>query len=295
MVNEDVYRKVHPKEYLKRFIEKDVRPDGRAVSTARYLKLTIGSINTAIGSALVRLGNTTVLAGVNGTLIRPNPANPDKGVIEVSVEILPTASGESRNIRGEESVVLAEFLRTLITPYIDLSKLCVEAEKLVWRLSLTVYCIDHDGNLEDSVLLAAVASLRNVRLPTVRMIDGDEGDDTEHDNPDTRMTDANAETGQGNESFKAVVSSKRTESLELDSFPLTVSFQLFCERALIDPTAEEEVVCASRVTFIMKPTGDMKGILKPGGHILSPKLYTLCLMQSKERVKEYVKKLNTES
>ncbi|PXF42282.1 Exosome complex component RRP43 [Gracilariopsis chorda] len=295
MISEDVYRKVHPKEYLKRFIDKDVRPDGRAVSTARYLRLTIGSINTAVGSALVRLGNTTVLAGVNATLIRPNNANPDKGIVEVSVELLPTASGESRNVRGEEAVVLAEFLRTLIIPHIDVSTLCVEADKLVWCLSLTVYCIDHDGNLEDSVVLAAVAALRNVRLPTVRMVDGDEGGDIENGIENTRMIDADNEAEEGNESIMAVVSSKRTESLELDNFPLTVSFQLFCEKALIDPSAEEEVVCVSRVTFIMKPTGDMRGILKEGGHILSPKLYNSCLAQSKERVKEYMKKLQAGS
>ncbi|KAI0564778.1 3' exoribonuclease [Gracilaria domingensis] len=288
MVNEEAYRKIHPREYLKRFIDKDVRPDGRTLSTARVFKLTTSSISTAVGSALVRLGSTTVLAGVAATLVRPDHANPEKGIVSVSVELLSTSCGESRNVRADDALVLTEFLRTLISPHIDLSKLCVEPGKLAWNLTLTVYCVDHDGNLEDSVVLAAVAAFRDVRLPTVRMTDEQSnGVEKESDN-DLMKTEDEVEE---NASVVAVVSARRTESLELDSFPLTVSFQIFCEKALIDPSAEEEKVCTSRVTIVMRPSGELKGILKPGGHNLSEELCKSCIRRSKKRVAEYMKVL----
>lgn len=40
-----------------------------------------GSISTASGSALVRLGNTTVVCGVKAEICEPNLDNPDNGFI----------------------------------------------------------------------------------------------------------------------------------------------------------------------------------------------------------------------
>eukprot|EP00737_Agarophyton_chilense_P003662 gb/GEZJ01004346.1/.p2 GENE.gb/GEZJ01004346.1/~~gb/GEZJ01004346.1/.p2 ORF type:complete len:295 (-),score=48.34 gb/GEZJ01004346.1/:2518-3402(-) len=290
MINEEAYRKIHPREYLKRFIGKEVRPDGRALTTARVFKLTTSSLSTAVGSALVRLGSTTVLAGVTATLVRPDHANPEKGMTSVSVELLSTSCGVSRNVRTDDALVLTEFLRTLISPHIDLSKLCIEPGKLVWNLCLTVYCIDHDGNLEDSVVLAAVAALRDVRLPTVRMTD-EQANEVENGDENDEMKTEQHGVEEENGSAVAVVSAERTESLEIDNFPLTVSFQIFCEKALIDPSAEEENVCASRVTFILRPSGALKGILKPGGHNFSEQLCNNCLKQSQKRAAEYMKVL----
>ncbi|CAN8068151.1 unnamed protein product [Agarophyton chilense] len=221
---------------------------------------------------------------------KPDHANPEKGMTSVSVELLSTSCGVSRNVRTDDALVLTEFLRTLISPHIDLSKLCIEPGKLVWNLCLTVYCIDHDGNLEDSVVLAAVAALRDVRLPTVRMTD-EQANEVENGDENDEMKTEQHGVEEENGSAVAVVSAERTESLEIDNFPLTVSFQIFCEKALIDPSAEEENVCASRVTFILRPSGALKGILKPGGHNFSEQLCNNCLKQSQKRAAEYMKVL----
>lgn len=289
-MEQDIHRKVHPREYLKRFVDKDVRPDGRGPSTSRTLRMTNGSISPAVGSALVKLGSTTVLAGVTATLVAPDYGSPEKGVFEVLVDIVSTATANFRSARAEESQILTEYLHTLVSPSVDLSALCVKKEKLVWHLKLNVYCIDHDGNLEDSIVLAALAALRDVRLPTVRMIDDTDAENDENGRTIDKMVD-DADQNDESNSLVAVVSSSRSVALELQGFPLPVSFQLFCGKALIDPSVEEEKVCASRITFLMRPSGELKGVLKPGGMQISQELYNSCFTQARRRTVEYVKKL----
>lgn len=58
------FRKIHPNKYLRDYLEKDVRPDSRKKLEFRPVIININSISTAEGSALVKLGNTTVICGI---------------------------------------------------------------------------------------------------------------------------------------------------------------------------------------------------------------------------------------
>lgn len=279
-----VYQRVHPREFLKRFLLQDVRPDGRAPMTARRSSITTGSIATAVGSAMLKMGRTTAVAGVRATLETPEPGAPEVGMLDVKVELLPIAASHYRPGRvSDDAVCLSEFVRASVAPHIDLSKICVEAGVLVWRLSVTIYCLDHDGNLEDAVLLAAVAALQNVKLPAVRMKDDAEAeDDTDERMRNTANSDSAKETPW--DSTIAVASGDRKVPLELDGFPISVSFGLFEDRILLDPSLDEEVVCDSRVTLLMRPSGDLRAVIKPGGTTLPDALFKSCLAQAQERV-----------
>lgn len=290
-MDQEVFRKVHPREYLKRFLVNDVRPDGRAPFSTRKVSVSTGSIATAIGSAMLKLGRTTVVAGVHGTLIQPPPGTLDQGIVDVAVELLSAASPNHRTGRtSDDASCLTEYVRSLILPHVNLTKLCVEAGLLVWRLRLTVYCIDNDGNLEDSTLLAAVAAIRNVTLPNVRLIDDENLDVNGHESKSANMTDVN-DVVQYGDSVIAEASADRPNPLEMDGFPLPVSFILFDDKALIDPSAEEESVCESRLTFLFCATGELRGVLKPGGKNISKELYKSCLNQAKERIPLLLEKL----
>lgn len=278
-----MFRKVHPREYLKRFLVNDVRPDGRAPATSRRVSLTTGSINTAVGSAMLKIGSTTVVAGVGATLVKPPTSVSDQGILEISVDLLSIASPRYKPGRSDDALVLTEYLRKLIDPHIDLSNLCIEEKELVWNLRLTVYCIDNDGNLEDSVVLASVAAIRDIRLPSVRMNDGTENAGRQQNGDDGKMVDVAKETNE-DDSFLAVVSSERTNAIDLDGFPIAVSFSIFEDKALIDPSLEEETVCDSRITFIMRPTGELRSVLKAGGRSIAEDLYNSCLQQAKDRI-----------
>lgn len=290
-MDEEVFSRIQPREYLKRFLDNNVRPDSRNPAMARKLTMTTGSVNTAVGSAMLKLGRTTAVAGVQATLVEPHPNSPDEGVIEFSAEILATASLNFRQVRSsDDALVLTHYLRQWLDPHIDRKALCVESELLVWHLSLTVYIIDNDGNINDAAVLASVAALRNVLLPSVSLMDDDEMDTV----ADADSTEKNGGAGDGkvsNHSAIAVASAKRTIPLQLDHLPIVVSFALFNDKALIDPTAEEEAVMDSRLTFLLSPSGDVRSVDKPGGKPLSGPLYESCLSQAKQRAIILVKKM----
>lgn len=287
-MDQEIFRKVHPSEYLKRFLVNDVRPDGRSPSSARKVSLTTGSIGTAVGSAMLKLGRTTVMAGVHATLVAPPAASSEQGILDINVELLSLASSSYiGNRSSDEAACLSEYVRGLLMSHVDLTELCVEAGVLVWKLLLTIYCLDNDGNLEDSVLLAAVAAIRDVKLPTIAMVDEEaeaNGDDAANMNIDKSLGESS--------SVIAMATAERKNSLEVLSLPLSVSFVLFDGNALIDPSAEEEAVCDSRLTFLFRPSGELRGILKPGGKNLPENLYRSCLAQARERVPVLFAKLN---
>lgn len=290
-MDQEVFRKVHPREYLKRFLVNDVRPDGRSPSSARKVNVSTGSIGTAVGSAMLKLGRTTVVAGVHATLIQPHPGTPDQGALDISVELLSVASPNYKAGRtSDDALCLTEYIRGLILPHVDLTKLCVDSGLLVWRLRLTVYCVDNDGNLEDSTLLAAVAAMRNVTLPNIRLLDGENLDANGYGSKDANITDAD-DSVQHSDYVIAEASADRPNFLEMDGFPLPVSFVQFDGKMLIDPSAEEESVCDSRLTFLFRATGELKAVLKPGGKNLSEVLYKSCLSQAKERIILLLEKL----
>lgn len=276
-MDEQVFRRIQPREYIDRFLKNNLRPDSRTPTMARKLSMTTGSVHTAVGSAMIKLGRTAVVAGVQATLIEPSTTTPEEGVMEFAVEILATASLNFRQVRAsDDAIVLTHYLRQWLDPHIDRKSLCVESELLVWQLSLTVYVIDNDGNLDDAVVLAAVAALKNVLLPTVTLLDDQENEDSE----------------QLSHTVIAKASQSRTIPLQLENLPLVVSFALFDQHALIDPTMGEEAVMDARLAFLLTQAGELRAVDKPGGKTISAKLFNSCLAQAKERVETLMQKLN---
>ena len=64
MANAETLRVVDPLEYNRAFLTKGVRPDGRALLRGRKAVPHGSPITSAEGSALLRLGETAVLVGV---------------------------------------------------------------------------------------------------------------------------------------------------------------------------------------------------------------------------------------
>lgn len=94
-----VFQRLHPKVYFERFVSENIRPDGRDFDAWRdvsanvgmnpyhFVKLTsfdlafLGSISTADGSALVRLGETTIVCGIKAEIAEPELDRPGEGFI----------------------------------------------------------------------------------------------------------------------------------------------------------------------------------------------------------------------
>ena len=75
----DGFRKVLPEEFYRKFLEHGLRPDGRDTKQCRGTYVSRGSINTAAGSAMVKIGNTTMVAGVKPVVETPDDATPGNG------------------------------------------------------------------------------------------------------------------------------------------------------------------------------------------------------------------------
>lgn len=90
-----VFQRLHPDQYLNRFLDKGYRPDGRridawrdvSINVGKYsvllsrLCLLLGSIATADGSALVRMGDTTMVCGVKAEIAEPTGSSPNAGFV----------------------------------------------------------------------------------------------------------------------------------------------------------------------------------------------------------------------
>jgi len=75
------FQKLHPAEYFRKFISQGVRPDGRLLTGFRPTTVHYGVISTANGSAMVRVGGTTVVCGVKAEVAEPRLDSPDQGYL----------------------------------------------------------------------------------------------------------------------------------------------------------------------------------------------------------------------
>lgn len=60
----DAFKRIYPEEYYLKFLEQDVRPDGRNLTDVRNTLISVGTISTANGSSFVKIGTTSVVCGI---------------------------------------------------------------------------------------------------------------------------------------------------------------------------------------------------------------------------------------
>lgn len=63
------FRSLHPVKFYRDYLNQNIRPDGRLLSKFRSITVNVGAVVTADGSALVRIGNTTVICGIKSVRI----------------------------------------------------------------------------------------------------------------------------------------------------------------------------------------------------------------------------------
>ncbi len=147
------------------------RLDGRSPDEYRPIRIEPGFVATADGSALVRVGDTAVVAGIKLEPGKPFPDTPNAGVLTTNAELIPLSNamfepGPPQPGAIEVSRVVDRAIRAAET--IDLTKLCVTPGEKSWVCYTDVHVIDHDGNLIDASLLAAVTALTHATVPAKR-------------------------------------------------------------------------------------------------------------------------------
>ncbi|KAI6020118.1 hypothetical protein PISMIDRAFT_93403 [Pisolithus microcarpus 441] len=163
-----IFQRLHPHAYLDRFLVEGVRPDGRTPEEWRDAFINVGSVSTADGSALVRIGGTTIVCGVKAEIAEPELDTPDQGFLVPNIDLPAICSPKFKpGPPSEEAQVLSERLNAALvsTQLLPLTTLCIEPGRSVWCLYVDATCINYDGNAFDAALLAMVAALRNTTLP----------------------------------------------------------------------------------------------------------------------------------
>ncbi|XP_001626253.2 exosome complex component RRP43 [Nematostella vectensis] len=264
------FKTAEPVEYYKQFLKENIRPDGRGLFDFRETILNVGSISTANGSALVKLGNTTVVCGVTAEFAEPAADVPNKGFIVPNVDLPPLCSPSFRpGPPSEHAQVLSTFIDNLITnsQLIDLEDLCIVDGKLVWVLYIDLMCLDYDGNVADAAVIAMLAALQNTRLHTVTI-----NEETETPEP----------------------SENKDIHLKLKSMPVAVTFGIFDDDHIYcDPTDEEERLASGKVSVVMTTNNKVVAVHKPGGPPLTQDKLQECFDVTTGRVLEVQQLIHT--
>ena len=221
------------RDYIINMIEAGSRADGRAFDEMRALEVTKGFVaDKAPGSAMARLGDTVVLAGVSMDVGEPYPDSPTSGVMTTSTELRPMASpnfelGPPREDSIELSRVVDRGIRE--SGAIDVEKLFIEEEK-VWMVFIDLHILDNHGNLLDAASLAAVSALLDARMPKY-------------------------EDGK-------VVRGEWAGKLPITCTPISLTFAKVKNKILLDPTVDEEYAMDARLTIA---TTDNVNAMQKGG------------------------------
>ena len=217
------------KDHIHKLLAKGRRVDNRAWDEFRPITIQPGYIDTAEGSARVKIGNTDVLVGVKMTIGEPFQDTPNKGVLSTNAELIPMASPNFESGPPDEnSIELARVVDRGIreSQMVDLEAMCIEPEKEVWIMFTDIYVLDYDGNLFDAAFLGAISALKNAMVPAKA---NDRGDDY---------------------------------PLPIRHLPISVTAVQIENSILVDPTLDEEKVAEARLTVTTDENGDLRAMQK---------------------------------
>jgi len=206
------------------------------------MRLEIGLIEKASGSALINLGKTKVLVGVKVEQCEPFPDTPDEGVLTVNAELVPLASPSFEpGPPNENAIELARVVDRGIreSKAIDLKSLCINVGRKVFVVFVDVYVLDHDGNLIDASSIASLAALLSAKINDYEVKDGE------------------------------IIVKPELKPLPIQNHPVAVTLAKIDNTLVLDPSLEEEQVMSARLTVISDKDGQICAMQKGGSGSLA--------------------------
>ncbi|PPS19112.1 hypothetical protein GOBAR_AA01422 [Gossypium barbadense] len=248
-VEVDAFRRLFPLRFYKKHLLESIRPDARPLGRARETTIALGAVASANGSALAKIGSTTMLAAIKMEVMTPSLETPDEGCIAIDFHMPPICSPIVRPGRPAEGapVVAKQF-----SGMINLKELSLVSGKAAWMAYLDIYCLDADGALFDTALLSAVAAFSHLEIPVVSL------------NDDGKIV---LSEEQGLSDREPVNKEKR--KINLSSVPFSLTCVLHKNYILADPTAEEESIMDTIVTVVLDSSSQLVSLHKPGGTVLA--------------------------
>jgi len=222
---------------IAQLMSKGKRLDGRGLNDYREIKIEMGLIEKAEGSARVLLGKTEVLVGVKIGVGAPFSDTPNEGVLTVNAELVPLASPTFEpGPPNENAIELARVVDRGIreSKAINLEKLCLDPGKKVLVVFIDVYVLNHDGNLIDASAIATLGALVNTKMFKYELEDGE------------------------------VTVKPGYTPLPIQNYPIAVTFAKINDKLAVDPWLEEEQVMDARLTMTIEKDGKICAIQKGG-------------------------------
>ncbi|TFG33002.1 exosome complex protein Rrp42 [Candidatus Thorarchaeota archaeon] len=227
------------RKFIEDLIRKGERLDGRAFDEYRNIEIEANVVPAkAEGSALVRLGDTSVVAGVKVLVGEPYPDSPDEGVTMVTAEMSPIASplfelGPPKEDAIELARIVDRGVRESET--VDTKSLCIEEGKKVYMVFADVYPLEYDGNLIDASSIAVNAALLTTKYPEMKVED------------------------------KKVVATGNIVKLPIKNIAIEHTVSKIGNRLIIDANLREEFVQDCRLTMAVDQNDNFTALQKGGG------------------------------
>eukprot|EP00980_Cylindrotheca_fusiformis_P028679 scaffold22635_cov134-Cylindrotheca_fusiformis.AAC.7 len=218
-----------PKAYVLAFWDQNTRPDGRMFSQARTTKVVTSLLKHSAGSALVKQGETKVMAAISIEIGQPTPELPDHGDIMVTVTT-PDPRGRADRLQSWLQRMLDELLPRSLN--LMSGKACI-------RLVTSVMILQDSGNLMDAALLACMAAWDDTSLPTMDQLQETQGKLWWKENPMTSVVGSNSEKTAREKEYRVSL----TMGL-LKSKSGKVQF-------LVDPSLEEAKFTEGQLTIVV--------------------------------------------
>ena len=253
------------KKRIHDYLKEGKRFDNRGLLDYRDVVIETGISINAEGSARVRVGKTEIVAGVKMNVSEPYTDHEDEGTLITTLELTPTASyrfelGPPRIEAIEMARIVDRTVRE--SKYIDFKKLCIKKGEKVWSVMLDLFPLNDDGNLLDVACIAAVAALKDARVPVF-----------------------DEETGK----VKFGEWTDKKVSLAKD-IPLLFTFHKIGDHIILDPVVEEEESSDARISIGIIG-GKINALQKGNAESFElDKVYEI-LEESEKKYKEMSKKI----
>ena len=241
------------RDHIVNLLAKGTRTDGRTPTDIREIQITTNCIESADGSARVKLGNTEVIAGVKIIPGSPFPDTPNSGVLTTGAELIPMAHASFESgPPGEDAIELARVVDRGIreSGMVDVEGLCITPGEEVWMCFIDMYALDYDGNLFDAANLAAVAALKTATIP-------------------------GEQYGKG-----------ENKPLPITCTPISVTSYKIGNTLILDPNFDEEHIATARLTVTTDDNGNFRAMQKGGKGSITLDELNQCLDIAVEKGKE---------
>ncbi|XP_037934358.1 exosome complex component RRP43-like isoform X1 [Teleopsis dalmanni] len=261
----DDYKLIYPIKSFKDALDDNVRYDGRKFNAYRPLTITTGSFTNAKGSSCVKIGNTNIACGVRAEFAKPNPGSPSKGYVVSNVDMSFLSTSAKPKLRMTSDMINSLIYNILVDQsVIKLEQLCIQRKKLVWVLFIDIICLEIDGGLLSTAMIACIAALKDLKLPKV-------------------IYDTDTDKIEIDDDF---------HKLSLGRSPTLSTYSIFEEKVLMDPSAEEEHIAHSQVAIGV--VNDSIGLfIKSGGEPVHIDQLNSCIVDAARRDVEVTSIINT--